>query len=470
MGKRLRVLLPAALLAAVLVPGLCLAAVPAAAASPLNAGDEAWVLASAALVLIMTPGLALFYGGMVRSKNVITTILQVFVVIGLISVQWVLFGYSLAFGPDWHHIIGTLAWIGFRHVGAAPDPAYAPTIPNELYSIFQMMFAIITPALIVGGLAERMKFKAFVLFTLLWATIVYDPLAHWVWGTGGWLHNLGVLDFAGGTVVHISSGVAGLVVAILLGKRRGLGRDEHIRAHNVPMVLVGTALLWFGWFGFNAGSAVNAGPLAASAFLVTNTATAAAMLAWIAVEWLRTGKPTLMGACAGAVCGLVAITPAAGFVGPMGAIAIGVGGGVLCYFAASLLKNRFGYDDALDAFGGHGIGGTWGALATGIFAQVAINSGGANGLLYGHPRQLLLQAIGVGAAWAFSAAGTFVVYKIVDWLVGCRVTPEQEQEGLDAALHGEDAYPEQATLDRQVRALFGRTAADAPEARPGMGA
>jgi Amt family ammonium transporter len=393
----------------------------------------------------MTPGLAFFYGGMVRKKNVITTMLQVFAVIGVVSIQWVLFGYSLAFGPDVGHVIGSLSWIGFRHVGAAPDAAYAPTIPAELYAIFQMMFAVITPALIVGGLAERMRFKAFLLFTVLWATIVYDPLAHWVWGTGGWLHDLGVLDFAGGTVVHISSGVAGLVTAILLGKRRGLPGDEHVRAHNLPLVLIGTALLWFGWFGFNAGSAGNAGPLAASAFLVTNTAAAAASMAWMAVEWLRTGKATLMGACAGAVCGLVAITPASGFVGPMGSIAIGVGAGVICYFAAATLKMRFGYDDALDAFGGHGIGGTWGAIATGLFAEVAVNSGGANGLLYGNPRQLLLQLVGVATAWVFSAAGTFVVYKLVDRLVGCRVSPAEEEAGLDAALHGEDAYPEQVT-------------------------
>lgn len=437
-----------AFLAALLLPGLCLADGGAAAASPLNSGDEAWVLASSALVLIMTPGLALFYGGMVRSKNVITTMLQVFVVIGIVSVQWVLFGYSLAFGPDVHHVVGSLSWIGFKGVGAAPDTDYAGTIPNELYAIFQLMFAIITPALIVGGLAERMKFKAFLLFITLWATFIYDPLAHWVWGAGGWLHNLGVLDFAGGTVVHISSGVAGLVTAIMLGKRKGLGTDEHIRAHNIPMVLIGTALLWFGWFGFNAGSAVAANPLATSAFLVTNTATAMASLTWIVVEWLRTGKPTLMGACAGAVCGLVAITPASGFVGPMGSIAIGVGAGVFCYFAAAVLKNKLGYDDALDAFGGHGIGGTWGALATGLFAQVAINSGGANGLLYGNPKQLLLQVVGVAAAWAFSAVGTFIIFKVTDFLVGCRVTPEEEAAGLDAALHGEDAYPEQVTVER----------------------
>lgn len=467
MGKRLRLLAILVGLATVLVPGVCLASAGPSVASPLNAGDEAWVLASSALVLVMTPGLALFYGGMVRSKNVITTMLQVFAVIGVVSVQWVLFGYSLAFGPDVHHLIGSLAWIGFRHVGAAPATAYAPTIPNELFSIFQLMFAVITPALIVGGLAERMKFKAFLLFIVLWATFVYDPLAHWVWGAGGWLHNMGVLDFAGGTVVHISSGVAGLVCAILLGKRKGIRRDEHVRAHNVPMVLIGTALLWFGWFGFNAGSALNAGPLATSAFLVTNTAAAAASLAWMAVEWWRTGKPTLMGACAGAVCGLVAITPAAGFVGPLGGIAIGFGGGAICYFAASTLKNRFGYDDALDAFGGHGLGGTWGALATGLFAEVAINRGGANGLFYGNPHQLLLQALGVATAWVFSAAGTFVIFKLVDRVVGCRVTPEQEAAGLDVALHGEDAYPEQVTVER-IHAFLGGDDTEVSSLRAGF--
>ena len=445
-----------AFLAALLLPGLCLAAGPA---THLNSGDEAWVLASSALVLLMTPGLALFYGGMVRGKNVITTMLQVFIIIGIVSVQWVLFGYSLAFGPDWHHVIGTLAWVGFRHVGAAPDAAYAPTIPNQLFAIFQLMFAVITPALIVGGFAERMRFKAVLIFTVLWATIVYDPLAHWVWGAGGWLHQMGVLDFAGGTVVHISSGVAGLVTAILLGKRKGLGHDEHIRAHNVPMVLIGTALLWFGWFGFNAGSALAANPLAVSAFLVTNTATAAASVTWVVVEWWRTGKPTLIGACAGAVSGLVAITPASGFVGPLGSIVIGIGAGVICYLGASVLKNRLGYDDALDAFGGHGLGGTWGAIATGLFAEVAVNSAGANGLLYGNPKQLLLQVVGVLAAWIFSAVGTYVVFKVTDVLVGCRVTPEEEEQGLDAVPHGEAAYPEQMTVD-SIQEWVGHDQAD----------
>ncbi len=412
----------------------------------LNSGDMAWLLASSALVLLMTPGLAFFYGGLVRNKNVITTLYQVFAVVLIVSVQWVLFGYSLAFGPDIGHVIGGLQWALFNHVGSAPDPAYAPTIPNELYGIFQMMFAIITPALIVGGLAERVKFSSFLLFITLWATVIYDPLAHWVWGIGGWLHNLGILDFAGGTVVHISSGVSGLVCAIYLGKRAEHGSPS-IKAHNVPMVLLGTSLLWFGWFGFNAGSAVAANALSVSAFLVTNTATAASALGWMLVERWRTGHATLVGACAGAVAGLVAITPACGFVNVGGSLIIGFLGGIICFFASTILKGRFGYDDALDAFGGHGIGGTWGALSTGLFATVAVNSGGANGLLYGNPHQLLIQAIGVIATWIFAGVGTLILLAAVDALMGLRVTREEEKIGLDIVLHNENAYPETLTWD-----------------------
>ncbi len=412
----------------------------------LNSGDMAWLLASSALVLLMTPGLAFFYGGLVRNKNVITTLYQVFAVVLIVSVQWVLFGYSLAFGPDIGHVIGGLQWALFNHVGSAPDPAYAPTIPNELYGIFQMMFAIITPALIVGGLAERVKFSSFLLFITLWATVIYDPLAHWVWGIGGWLHNMGVLDFAGGTVVHISSGVSGLVCAIYLGKRAEHGSPS-IKAHNVPMVLLGTSLLWFGWFGFNAGSAVAANALSVSAFLVTNTATAASALGWMLVERWRTGHATLVGACAGAVAGLVAITPACGFVNVGGSLIIGFLGGIICFFASTILKGRFGYDDALDAFGGHGIGGTWGALSTGLFATVAVNSGGANGLLYGNPHQLLIQAVGVIATWIFAGVGTLILLAAVDALMGLRVTREEEKIGLDIVLHNENAYPETLTWD-----------------------
>ncbi len=412
----------------------------------LNSGDMAWILASSALVLLMTPGLAFFYGGLVRNKNVITTLYQVFAVVLIVSVQWVLFGYSLAFGPDVGHVIGSLKWVLFNGVGGAPDPNYAPTIPNELYGIFQMMFAIITPALIVGGLAERVKFSSFLLFITLWATVIYDPLAHWVWGIGGWLHNMGILDFAGGTVVHISSGISGLVCAMYLGRRAEHGSPT-IKAHNVPLVLLGTSLLWFGWFGFNAGSAVAANELSVNAFLVTNTATAASALAWMAVERWRTGHATLVGACAGAVAGLVAITPACGFVNIGGSLIIGAVGGVICFFSSTVIKGIFGYDDALDAFGGHGIGGTWGAIATGLFATVSVNSGGANGLFYGNPHQVVVQLIGVAATWIFSGVGTFILLKLVDVIMGLRVTPEEERIGLDIVLHNENAYPENLTWD-----------------------
>ncbi|WDL99255.1 ammonium transporter [Alicyclobacillus sp. ALC3] len=417
----------------------------------MSSGDTAWVLASSALVLLMTPGLAFFYGGLVRKKNVITTMLQVVAVILVVSLQWVVVGYSLAFGPDVHHLIGNLQWVLWNGVGSTPN-SYAGTIPATAFGIFQMMFAVITPALIVGGLAERVKFSAFLVFTTLWATLIYDPLAHWVWG-GGWLMQLGILDFAGGTVVHISSGVAGLVAAIYLGKRAEHG-SKSIRAHNVPFVLLGTALLWFGWFGFNAGSALAANGLASTAFLTTNTATAAAALGWILVEKLRTGHVTLVGACAGAVTGLVAVTPAAGFVTPGGSIVVGFVGGIICFFASTFMKEKLGYDDALDAFGGHGIGGTWGAIATGLFATTAINSAGHNGLFYGNPHQVVIQLIGVGATWAFSGLGTYILLKVIDLVMGLRVTKEEEIMGLDLVLHNEAAYPEMLSTD-ELPKIFG---------------
>lgn len=425
-----------------------------------SAGDTSWILAASALVLLMTPGLAFFYGGLVRSKNVITTMFQVFAVILVVSIQWVLFGYSLAFGPDFHHIIGGLQWSFLNSVGAAPDTDYASTIPHLVFSIFQMMFAIITPALIVGGLAERVKFSAFLVFVVIWITVIYDPLAHWVWGAGGWLHQLGVLDFAGGTVVHISSGVAGLVAAIYLGKRAEHGSGT-IKAHNVPFVLLGTALLWFGWFGFNAGSALQANYLSAVAFLTTNTATAASALGWMLVERIRTGHVTLVGACAGAVAGLVAITPAAGFVSPAGSIAVGFFGGVICFFASTFMKQKLGYDDALDAFGGHGIGGTWGALATGLFATTVVNSSGSNGLFYGNAHQVVLQLIGIGSTWILSGVGTYVILKLVDVTMGIRVTKEEEIMGLDITLHAEAAYPESLPTAGMPRFFGDKTAAEA---------
>jgi ammonium transporter, Amt family len=408
-------------------------------ASKIDRGDTAWMLTSCALVLLMTaPGLALFYGGMVRQKNALGTIMQSFIIMALISIQWVLWGYSLAFGPDHGGIIGSLDWIGLRGVGADPFDAYSKTIPHQVFVLFQMMFAIITPALITGAFAERKKFSAFILFTLLWATFVYDPLAHWVWGDGGWLKKLGALDFAGGTVVHISSGVSALVCAIMIGKRRGYGHQP-MQPHNLPMTVMGAALLWFGWFGFNAGSALEANGLAASAFLATNTATAAAVLGWMFTEWAIRGKPTVLGAASGAVAGLVAITPASGFVGPMSSIVIGAVAGVVCY-AACNLKSRLGYDDSLDVVGVHGVGGTWGALATGLFASKVINDAGRDGLFFGNPGQLWIQIMAVLSTYALAAVGTVIILKIVDAVVGLRVTEEDEVSGLDLSQHSETAY------------------------------
>ncbi len=417
--------------------------VPALAQSPtapkIDKGDTAWMLTSSALVLMMTaPGLALFYGGMVRQKNALATLMHSFIIMALISVQWVLWGYSLAFGPDKGGVIGGLEWVGLRGVGSEPYAAYSATIPHSAFMLFQMMFAIITPALITGAFAERKKFSAFIVFTLAWATFVYDPLAHWVWGDGGWLKKLGALDFAGGTVVHISSGVSALVCAIMIGKRRGFGHQP-MQPHNLPMTVMGAALLWFGWFGFNAGSALEANGLAASAFLATNTAAAAAALGWMFTEWATRGKPTVLGAASGAVAGLVAITPASGYVGPVAAIVIGALAGFLCYTACNI-KARLGYDDALDVVGVHGVGGTWGALATGLFASKAVNAAGADGLLLGNPAQLWTQIVAVLATIITASVGTIVILKIVDVVLGLRVSQEDEVVGLDLSQHSETAY------------------------------
>ena len=402
------------------------------AASTISAGDTGWILTSSALVLAMTiPGLALFYGGMVRSKNVLSTIMHSFAAVCVVSIVWVLWGYSLAFGPDIGGLVGGMQYFGLAGVG--PDPLPESTIPHSAFMVFQLMFAGITVALISGAVAERMKFSAFLLFSVLWATLIYAPLCHWVWG-GGWLGGLGDLDFAGGTVVHISSGVAALACALMLGKRHGYGA-ENMAPHNLPLTLVGASLLWVGWFGFNAGSALAADGIAASAFVATHIATAAGALSWLAVEWGYRGKPTLLGAASGAVAGLVAITPAAGFVGPISAIWIGLGGGVACYLGV-FLKNKMGYDDALDVLGIHGIGGTWGALATGLFASM----GGGTGLFFGNPEQVAIQAIGVAATWVFSMVGTLLILKILDVTVGLRVSKEEEIMGLDLSQHSERAY------------------------------
>ncbi len=407
-------------------------------ANPISAGDTAWVLVSSAMVLLMTPGLAFFYGGMVRRKNVLGILMQCFMLMCVISIQWVLFGYSLAFCSG-NAFIGGLNWFALNGVGQTANADYAATIPHQAFMIFQAMFAIITPALIIGAFAERMKFAAFLLFMLLWATFVYDPICHMVWGVGGWMRSWGALDFAGGTVVHVNAGIAGLVVALMLGKRLGY-ENKPMAIHNMPFVVLGAGLLWFGWFGFNAGSALGANGLAVSAFITTNTAAAAAGLSWAIIEWLTSGKPTMFGVATGAVAGLVAVTPAAGFVDVTGALIIGLSVSAVCYFVVGYLKPRLGYDDSLDAFGVHGIGGIWGALLTGLFATTAVNSGGANGLFYGNPKQFLIQLAAVAVTVIYSGIVTAIIFKIVDALVGVRASVEDEVVGLDLSQHHERAY------------------------------
>jgi len=410
----------------------------AAAETQINVGDTGFILICSALVLLMTPGLALFYGGMVRKKNVLSILMQCFTIMAIVSLQWVLCGYSLAFGPDIGHFVGGLEWLGLSGVGAEPSSIYATNLPHLAFAAFQLMFAIITAALITGAFAERMRFPAFIIFMIIWTTLVYDPIAHWVWGSGGWLLNIGALDFAGGTVVHISSGVTGLVAALVLGRRMEYSR-EPILPHNLPLTVLGAGLLWFGWFGFNAGSALAANGLAASAFLVTNTCAAAGAVSWVAAEWLDHGKPTTLGAVSGAIAGLVAITPAAGFVSPLSAIVMGLLVSPVCYLAVSRLKEKLGYDDALDAFGIHGVGGTLGAITTGIFASTAVNPAGANGLIYGNWHLLGVQLLAVIATWVFAGGATFLILKFVGTLTPLRVSEEEEEMGLDAALHGEKA-------------------------------
>lgn len=412
---------------------------PKTGAEAINSGDTAWVLASSALVLLMTaPGLALFYAGMVRRKNALATLMQSFILTALISIQWVICGYSLAFAPG-NLLVGGLQWVGLVGVSATvPYGDYAATIPHQAFMIFQCMFAVITPALITGAFAERISFSGFMVFSLLWATLIYDPLAHWVWGVGGWIHQMGALDFAGGTVVHISSGTSALAAILIIGRRRGYPREPMI-PHNLTITVMGAGLLWFGWFGFNAGSALAANGLAVSAFVATNLGAAAATLTWVFAEWLIAGNATVLGAVSGAVAGLVAITPASGFVAPMPAIIIGAGAGVICYSAVRM-KPRFGYDDALDVVGVHGVGGIWGALATGLFASVAVNSAGANGLFYGNSKQFIIQAIAVAASVTFAFLGSLVLLKLTDLIVGLRVNEEDEILGLDLSQHEENAY------------------------------
>ncbi len=407
-------------------------------APKVDTGDTTWMLVATAFVMLMTPGLALFYGGMVRKKNVLGTIMQSFISLSIITIIWVLYGYSLAFSPSHNGIIGGFDWIGLHNVGLEPNPNYAATIPHQLFMLFQMMFAIITPALITGAVAERMKFKAYLIFLILWSSIVYVPLAHWVWGVGGWLRNLGALDFAGGLVVHISSGATALAAALILGKRRGYGTDL-TPPHNLTMTILGASLLWFGWFGFNAGSAVASGALATSAFVVTHIAAASATLSWMLVEWKHRGQPTVLGAISGSVAGLVAITPASGFVGPMAALIIGLIAGAVCYYGISL-KMKFGYDDSLDAVGVHGVGGTFGAIATGIFASTAINAAGSDGLLYGNAKLFGAQLISIGVAIGYSFIVSWFLLKVLDKTIGLRLSSENEMEGMDVSQHGESGY------------------------------
>jgi Amt family ammonium transporter len=402
----------------------------------MNSGDTAFMLIATAMVMLMTPGLALFYGGLVRSKNILTTMMQSFACLGIVSILWVGYGYSLAFGPDVGGVIGNLEWAFLNGIGLEPGH-YAAGIPHLLFCAFQLMFAIITPALITGAWAERMKFSAFLIFTTLWITFVYFPVCHWVWG-GGWIGKLGALDFAGGTVIHINSAAAALVAALVIGKRKGYGK-EAFHPHNLPMTMLGAGLLWFGWFGFNAGSALGANQTATLAFFTTQMGAGAAALSWIIAEWIMQGKPTTLGVASGAVAGLVAITPAAGFVGPMAAIVIGLVAGVICYLAV-LMKSKLGYDDALDVVAVHGVGGLWGALATGLFASLAWNPAGANGLFFGNPTQFAIQAYGAFATIAYSVVVTFIILKVIDWTVGLRVKVDEENQGLDVSQHSEIGY------------------------------
>ena len=402
----------------------------------LNTGDTAWVLISAALVFIMTPAVALFYGGMVRSKNVLSTIMQAMFIMGMVSVEFILIGYSMVFSSDIGGVIGDLSKIGLSGVGY--NILEGTTIPELAFIAFQCMFAALTPALITGAFAERMKFKGFAILMLLWAIFIYNPMAHWVWG-GGFLAQLGALDFAGGLVIHILSGVSGLTICILLGKRRGYGKSA-IVPHNIPMTVLGASLLFIGWDGFNAGSALGANELAANAFVVTHVAAAAGILGWVLIEWYRSGKPTVLGAVSGAVAGLVAITPAAGYVTVISAVIIGFIGGGICYGSVAVLKEKFGYDDSLDAFGVHGIGGMWGAVATGLWATTSINPDGANGLFYGDTNLFFAQIISIVVAIIFAVVGSTILYKIVNSISALRVDETEEVLGLDVAEHGERGY------------------------------
>jgi Amt family ammonium transporter len=404
----------------------------------INTGDTAWLLISSALVMLMTPGLALFYGGMVRRKNLLSTMMMSFACLGLVALLWAIYGYSLSFGTDHAGIIGGFNFLGLTNVGQEPSSIYATTVPHLAFMIFQAMFAIITVALFTGAIVERVKFSALLVFCTLWLTLVYVPVAHWVWGSGGWLAKLGVLDFAGGAVVHINAGVSALALVLLLGRRRGFPQDA-MEPNNIPLVVLGASLLWFGWFGFNAGSALTSGGLASSAFVATNMAAAAAAFTWMIISWIHR-RPTILGTATGVVVGLVAITPAAGFVPPLAGLPIGIVAAVISYYGMVLLKTKLGFDDSLDVFACHGLGGIWGALATGIFATLATNSAGADGAIVGGGLQVLKQLVGVLSVGAFAFGVTWVLGKLVDVTIGLRVGQTDETVGLDLSQHGERAY------------------------------
>ncbi|HWR02437.1 MAG TPA: ammonium transporter [Humidesulfovibrio sp.] len=404
----------------------------------IQAGDTAFILVSAALVLLMTPGLALFYGGMVRGKNVLGTFMQSFFLIALITFEWVILGYSMSFGPDVSGLTGNLAWAWLSGVGAAPNPDYAATIPHSLFMIYQCMFAVITPALITGAFAERVRFAPFLVFSLLWAVLVYNPVCHWVWGAGGWLKLMGVVDFAGGIVVHLTCGAAALAAVFVIGPRKDYGRRQFF-PHNLPMTLMGTGLLWFGWFGFNGGSALAADGVAASAFVATHLGGMAGMAMWTIVEWWHRGKPTTLGAASGAVAGLATITPAAGFVTAPSAMVIGLIAGGACYLGV-LAKARLGYDDSLDVVGIHGLGGLIGTLMAGLLATKGVNAAGVDGLFYGNPAQFGIQALGVGVVLVYALVLSWALLKLVDKTMGLRMSPEAESLGMDQAEHTESGY------------------------------
>lgn len=401
-----------------------------------NGADMVFVFLSAALVMFMVPGLALFYGGMVKSKNVLSTTMHSYAALAIISIQWVLIGYSIAFGPDIKGFVGNLDWSFFNNVGIDINADYATTIPHLLFAIFQMMFAVITAAVVSGSFAERMRFPAFLIFMILWSTFIYDPIAHWVWGTGGWLKQLGVLDFAGGNVVEINSGISGLIAAIVIGKRKKTKPEPH----HIPMAILGGGILWFGWFGFNAGSALAMNGVAINAFLTTNLSAAAGAISWVACEWFIHKKPTVLGSMGGAVAGLVAITQGAGYVAPWASIIIGLVGGVVSFFAIAMLKPRLGYDDALDAFGCHGVAGIWGSIGTALFASKAINPAGADGVIYGNLSLLKVHLISAGSVALYAAVVTFVILKVIGLFTNIRTEKEDENIGLDVSLHGEEAY------------------------------